>query len=94
MRLLKYMIMITIFTGSYFRTEYTYLVQVFPTFIRNLSTSSSEFLASLISDHCKEDIKNRRPISQRQEALGRGWTFNFPGEHTLDMSSKFTFVSS
>ena len=88
------MIMITIFTGSYFRTNYPYLVQVFPTLIRNLSTSSSDFLASLISDHCKEDIKNRRPISQRQEALGRGWTFNFPGEHTLDMSSKFTFVSS
>ena len=88
------MIMITFFTGSYFRTEYTYLVQVFPTFIRNLLTSSSEFLASLISDHCKEDIKNRHPISQRQKAMGRGWIFNFPGEDTLDMSSKFTFVSS
>ena len=73
--------MITIFTGSYFQTDYTFLVQVFPTFIRNVSTSSSDFLASLMSDHCKEDIKNRRPISQRQEALGRGWI-------------KFTFVSS
>ena len=88
------MIMITIFTGSYFRTDYTYLVQVFPTFIRNLSTSSSEFLASLISNHCKEDIKNRHPILQRQESLGRGWIFNFLGEDTLGMSSKFTFVSS
>ena len=88
------MIMITFFTGSYFRTEYTYLVQVFPTFIRNLLTSSSEFLASLISDHCKEDIKNRHPISQRQKAMGRGWIFNFPGEDALGMSSKFTFVSS
>ena len=82
------MIMITILTG------YTYLVQVFSTFIRNLLTSSSDFLASLISDHCKEDIKNRRPISQGQEALGQGWIFNFPGEDTLDMPSKFTFVSS
>ena len=88
---MKYM---TIFTGSYFRTKFTYLVQVFPTFIRNLSTSSSEFLASLISDHCKEDIKNRHPISQRQEAMRRGWIFNFLGEVTLGMSSKFTFVSS
>ena len=81
------MIMITILTG------YTYLVQVFSTFIRNLLTPSSDFLASLILDHCKEDIKNRRPISQRQEAVGRGWIFNFPGEDTLDMPSKFTFVS-
>ena len=86
--------MITTFTGSIFRTDYAYLVQVFPTFIRNLSTSSSEFLASLISDHCEEDIKNRRPISQRQEALGRGWIFNFPSEDTLDITSKFTFVIS
>ena len=88
------MIMITIFTESYFRTEYTYLVQVFPTFLRNLSTSSSEFLASLLSGHCKEDIKNRHPISQRQEAMGRGWIFNFSGEDTPEMSPKFTFVSS
>ena len=86
--------MIATFTGSIFRTDYTYLVQVFSTFIRNLSTSSSEFLAPLISDHCEGDIKNRRPISQRQEALGRGWIFNFPSEDTLDIASKFTFVSS
>ena len=34
---------------------------------------------------------NRHPISQRQEAMGRGWIFNFAGEDTLDMSSKCGF---
>ena len=89
-----YMNMITIFTESYFRTDYTYLVQVFPTFSKNLSTLSSEVLASLISDHCKEYIKNRQPISQRKVALELGWRFIFLGEDTLDMPSKVIFVSS
>ena len=85
-----YMNMIKVFTESYFRTDYTYLVQVFPTFSKNVSTLP---LASLILDHCKEYIKNRQPMSQRKKALELGWRFIFLGEDTLDMPSKVIFVS-
>ena len=62
-----------IFAESYFRTDYTYLAQAFPAFIRNLSASSPDRTT------IKENITNSCSISRRQEALRRGWRFILPG---------------